>query len=177
MNMPPSRIHVFDQSSMGPRLFRRGNAANLKPPVGHIIKSSMGPRLFRRGNGRTDGRRFLLPRLFNGATSFQTWKYKGVTHIGDKPPSSMGPRLFRRGNLVTAGATKEDAQSLQWGHVFSDVEMSLSLSFTQSITFLQWGHVFSDVEIRDQQLYQSCFQESSMGPRLFRRGNNRPRSS
>ena len=62
---------------------------------------------------------------FNGATSFQTWKYPGRSSIG--PTSAM----------------------LQWGHVFSDVEIS----------FLSPKGIQSSL--------------SSMGPRLFRRGNAR----
>ena len=86
--------------------------------------------------------------LFNGATSFQTWK--------SPPPrlqnrehcrSSMGPRLFRRGNR-TGGRQK--------------------FCF---FVFLQWGHVFSDVEITKPSQFFAVWTSSSMGPRLFRRGN------
>ena len=62
---------------------------------------------------------------FNGATSFQTWKWSRWT------PSSRARPV------------------LQWGHVFSDVEIYVQIART-AIKFgeLQWGHVFSDVEIR-----------------------------
>ena len=36
---------------------------------------------------------------------------------------------------------------LQWGHVFSDVEMAVVLAAPADRPKLQWGHVFSDVEI------------------------------
>ena len=40
-------------------------------------------------------------------------------------------------------------------------------------SMLQWGHVFSDVEIRRGRRVVHPFQmEASMGPRLFRRGNS-----
>ena len=44
------------------------------------------------------------PERFNGATSFQTWKFG----LGTYPylwvmPASMGPRLFRRGNFFHRG--------------------------------------------------------------------------
>ena len=37
--------------------------------------------------------------------------------------------------------------SLQWGHVFSDVEIPASERRFPFFLVLQWGHVFSDVEI------------------------------
>jgi len=106
---------------MGPRLFRRGNffiaehfGVYYRLQWGHVFsdveipslilpsatfsRASMGPRLFRRGNPRGPGASKLD-------------KY-----------ASMGPRLFRRGNEVV----NEDAIALvelQWGHVFSDVEI------------------------------------------------------
>jgi len=61
---------------------------------------------------------------FNGATSFQTWK--------------------SRTNVPTFRAFFQ----LQWGHVFSDVEISLeAIRAGFKKAWLQWGHVFSDVEI------------------------------
>ena len=36
---------------------------------------------------------------------------------------------------------------LQWGHVFSDVEIENMKSNRTGEPVLQWGHVFSDVEI------------------------------
>jgi len=60
---------------------------------------------------------------FNGATSFQTWK-------------------FLDGFLPV----DQDTQ-LQWGHVFSDVEMEKHAKQVREKAVLQWGHVFSDVEI------------------------------
>ena len=36
---------------------------------------------------------------------------------------------------------------LQWGHVFSDVEIIGETLGGRPVSRLQWGHVFSDVEI------------------------------
>jgi len=36
---------------------------------------------------------------------------------------------------------------LQWGHVFSDVEITAGATGIVDNDTLQWGHVFSDVEI------------------------------
>jgi len=39
------------------------------------------------------------------------------------------------------------SETLQWGHAFSDVEISIVLDPQKVLMMLQWGHVFSDVEI------------------------------
>ncbi len=57
----------------------------------------------------------------------------------------MGPRLFRRGNCDMGGMSAE-GYSLQWGHVFSDVETLQASPAVRGYETLQWGHVFSDVE-------------------------------
>ena len=58
----------------------------------------------------------------------------------------MGPRLFRRGNSKKRHILKERR-------------------------LLQWGHVFSDVEILLYHRHYGYALPASMGPRLFRRGN------
>ena len=60
---------------------------------------------------------------FNGATPFQTWKCSA---------KKMGTGM----NV-----------QLQWGHAFSDVEMSFGDFCVHWEDRLQWGHAFSDVEI------------------------------
>ena len=62
-------------------------------------------------------------------------------------PASMGPRLFRRGDGHYTRKKRLGKMRLQWGHVFSDVEM---------VT------VARDV---------AALVDASMGPRLFRRGD------
>ena len=130
----------------------------------------MGPRLFRRGNRTCPGCVLDHGHVFNGATSFQTWKSFRSTTCRVPFPSSMGPRLFRRGNLVVSGIVVTGKRSsmgprlfrrgnrragrdpggdavLQWGHVFSDVEIRFRPMKASLCQSLQWGHVFSDVEI------------------------------
>ena len=85
--------------------------------------ASMGPRLFRRGNRFQNVNSSVSPCSFNGATSFQTWKWQ------------------------TWGGRWLSSAALQWGHVFSDVEMVGVGVPLSSVMLLQWGHVFSDVEI------------------------------
>ena len=83
-----------------------------------------------------------------GDTSFQTWK-----HAWD-------------------GASGPTIDTLQWGHVFSDVETGANTTKGKLITKLQWGHVFSDVETRGFPRHAPGGRCASMGPRLFRRGNS-----
>ncbi len=61
---------------------------------------------------------------------------------------------------------------LQWGHVFSDVEMFDSKKKRNANKRLQWGQVFSDVEIKQVSCRLVADRRASMGPRLFRRGNS-----
>jgi len=136
--------------------------------------ASMGPRLFRRGNADHIVQVFCQPLGFNGATSFQTWK-REILPASDSAEdklqwghvfsdvetallpaaaispiaASMGPRLFRRGN---ARSFKKDSCSfgeLQWGHVFSDVETNVGhgaeyngdSSFNGATSFQTWKPV------------------------------------
>ena len=154
---------------MGPRLFRRGNLSRPRAVrlgtrlqwghvfsdvemsivsewYDHLIFASMGPRLFRRGNGLSASKELpgnspsMGPRLFRRGNQLQL---PGLVRV-DGP--SMGPRLFRRGNAER-------------------------LFVHSGKTLLQWGHVFSDVEIPFPSLKFIDAPVPSMGPRLFRRGN------
>ncbi len=92
-------IGLRSAASMGPRLFRRGNHT-YPANIDSFICASMGPRLFRRGNI---------------AVSVSLWL---AAH-----DASMGPRLFRRGNALNVWTIPAQITKLQWGHVFSDVEI------------------------------------------------------
>ena len=62
----------------------------------------------------------------------------------------MEPRFFKRGNNV------------------------IFFSKSPSLLSLQWNHVFSNVEIRAGVCSQRAAQPASMEPRFFKRGNHRP---
>ena len=154
---------------MGPRLFRRGNesfSSATSPAAGtlqwgHVfsdveITERLGPLPSRLSfNGATSFQtwkwralagKLHLPYSFNGATSFQTWKSQWLMNLQRQAEASMGPRLFRRGNDESTRLPIQ-ITSLQWGHVFSDVEIKSTGGMKDVEIFLQWGHVFSDVEI------------------------------
>ena len=180
---------------MGPRLFRRGNRKRKITSWpqsmlqwGHVFSdveiqfrelSGEKTSLLQWGHVFSDveiigflTRSRMRLRRFNGATSFQTWK------LETKKPSclviviaSMGPRLFRRGNRIYVSTSRRGRISLQWGHVFSDVEMTNYASPVNNGMTLQWGHVFSDVEMFVVPPENQGQTVASMGPRLFRRGN------
>ena len=103
------RVHYNYRASMGPRLFRRGNGGR-KWRDCDDCGASMGPRLFRRGN-------FLA-------------------HAGRAAAvlASMGPRLFRRGNFFIRNFF-DNVHKLQWGHVFSDVEMTDGAMLTSGVAY------------------------------------------
>ena len=106
---------------------------------------------FRSGyrQGRSPAQRYGFPlKDDDGATSFQTWK------------------------LSFGCACPVFCLMLQWGHVFSDVEIKKMLynqlkdgtGFNGATSFQTW-------KLR-QAVPSACPTRASMGPRLFRRGNN-----
>ena len=82
----------------------------------------------------------------------------------------MGPRLFRRGNMVLLGAPARYLRASMGPRLFRRGNNTCAKPVRKA-ALLQWGHVFSDVEIRGTpcRFLQQRF--ASMGPRLFRRGN------
>ena len=110
---------------------------------------------------------------FNGATTFQPWKYGLVglirRHFLD---ASMGPRLFSRGNVADTRDFSRGSSQLQWGHDFSAVEIYCPGHNPGGDMMLQWGHDFSAVEMRRDLGSVHGLQAASMGPRLFSRGND-----
>ena len=162
--------HFHLPASMGPRLFRRGNIFTGFLERSNIV-ASMGPRLFRRGNEGRPASEVVQPFCFNGATSFQTWKcqFWSVT-TGADLVASMGPRLFRRGNL------KQDVHRLRVNQASMGPRLfrrgnKVYVADCKAGTLLQWGHVFSDVEMLTTAGVRDPDYVASMGPRLFRRGN------
>ena len=85
---------------------------------------------------------------FNGATTFQPWKYCCQNRETKRDFASMGPRLFSRGNRRSTPAHRTRARQLQWGHDFSAVEITHTGAPAVSPISLQWGHDFSAVEIK-----------------------------
>ncbi len=135
--------------------------------------ASMGPRLFRRGNYIQAIFSDLVISGFNGATSFQTWKWpgyhkaapshnmlqwghvfsdveitsRGDTYPPDRPAASMGPRLFRRGNYIQAIFSDLVISGFNGATSFQTWKWPGYHKAAPSHNMLQWGHVFSDVEI------------------------------
>ncbi len=141
------RFYRMGKASMGPRLFRRGNIRGVSQSRA-INRASMGPRLFRRGNGKQPRRSSAPTFSFNGATSFQTWKYHRLAVCRFRPSiASMGPRLFRRGNGICDGGERMNYCDASMGpRLFRRGNHSFS-GQRKPLQQLQWGHVFSDVEI------------------------------
>ncbi len=68
---------------------------------------------------------------------------------------------------ITAGRVQ-----LQWGRAFSDAEIGVQSLKSSSFHLLQWGRAFSDAEISLGNSIVPQVAYASMGPRLFRRGND-----
>ena len=83
---------------------------------------------------------------FNGATSFQTWKSVKDGWEGGLTWASMGPRLFRRGNVDYCARLYGWQQASMGPRLFRRGNKELMVSLLYD-ALLQWGHVFSDVEI------------------------------
>ncbi len=109
-------------ASMGPRPFSRGNPDEYWP-MNLAVEASMGPRPFSRGNLALFTACIARWYCFNGATTFQSWKFsvafpwyfchvwlqwghdlsvveisQGSATCGFPGFASMGPRPFSRGN-------------------------------------------------------------------------------
>ena len=87
-------------TSMGPRLFSRGNATGHFGYRLDIQGASMGPRLFSRGNDATR------------------------CGLAETIVASMGPRLFSRGNSSNTSPFARRTAMLQWGLDFSAEEIA-----------------------------------------------------
>jgi len=96
---------------------------------------------------RACGRCQSPSRRFNGATSFQTWKFCIPALIASVSICFNGATSFQTWKWMTVPAPSVSTAQLQWGHVFSDVEMENASWISTGDLLLQWGHVFSDVEI------------------------------
>ena len=110
---------------------------------------------------------------FNGATPFQTWKLICPTDQLGCIPCFNGATPFQTWKWRERRRHVISTPWLQWGHAFSDVEMSPLHHSNCRPSQLQWGHAFSDVEIDIIAIHSIPVEGASMGPRLFRRGNRR----
>ena len=108
---------------------------------------------------------------FNGATSFQTWKRNSRAAYSGGRSGFNGATSFQTWKPWLARLLSGVFTLLQWGHVFSDVETNDFDYQIISDNRLQWGHVFSDVETSLPTRPLPRLPSASMGPRLFRRGN------
>ena len=92
----------------------------------------------------------VLNGSFNGATSFQTWKLapsSAFKKFVQSAAASMGPRLFRRGNEEEAMKSSERGNHASMGPRLFRRGNPMPPGAAVSEPGLQWGHVFSDVEM------------------------------
>jgi len=134
---------------------------------------------------------------FNGATTFQPWKFKrkllsspmvtplqwghdfsAVEMLSTASvfmadiPASMGPRLFSRGNHITVVLGTGGASVLQWGHDFSAVEiLEICAASLPQIQSFNGATTFQPWKLGGALPVVAPRAMASMGPRLFSRGN------
>ena len=108
---------------------------------------------------------------FNGATTFQPWKYVqpdeapgglsklqwghdfsaveiNVTAVPDPVSSSFnGATTFQPWKSPGCSHSQTLPNKLQWGHDFSAVEIEGMVLLKLASSMLQWGHDFSAVEM------------------------------
>ncbi len=137
-------------------------------------KASMGPRLFRRGNFGVGSYTVPTPPASMGPRLSDVEIAVRAARKRAQWGASMGPRLFRRGNKHRRRNLYAGGTSLQWGQRLFRRGNAIINTSNESVCWLQWGHVFSDVEIEYcSSIVVAQSTEASMGPRLFRRGNSR----
>mgnify|MGYP007070722695 CR=1 FL=1 len=84
---------------------------------------------------------------FNGATDFHRWKCVCSRPSGRNPTGFNGATDFHRWKSFRCLRFRFRLTTLQWGHRFSSVEISMRRSMQADYTRLQWGHRFSSVEM------------------------------
>ena len=156
---------------MGPQLYRCGN---------------LNPRGIREGvfcplqwgrNFIVAEIRLLSPRIFS--TLWLQWGRNFIVAEmlpvlatpGNGLPASMGPQLYRCGNMThdPDGTCRECG--LQWGRNFIVAEISFFDAPLCQAPWLQWGRNFIVAEIMVVRGPKTTVLLASMGPQLYRCGN------
>ncbi len=133
--------------------------------------ASMGPRLFSRGNLRAYQQPVCCLLCFNGATTFQPWKWSRTSSNCQRNTCFNGATTFQPWKFCDLIRCLADLLKLQWGHDFSAVEISPLRAgcwradrFNGATTFQPWKYI----EPLPRLIPEG---HASMGPRLFSRGN------
>ena len=157
---------------MGPQLYRCGNYTYHISYTRHV-RASMGPQLYRCGNylempdlqQRVDplqwGRNFIVAEtpLEAGPRSIRALA------------ASMGPQLYRCGNIASGGASAEKAQGFNGAATLSLRKRSPTWRPCRPAATLQWGRNFIVAETVSFQSSIMLLSYASMGPQLYRCGN------
>ena len=83
---------------------------------------------------------------FNGAMDFHPWIYQ------------------------PAKGSNQEMATLQWGHGFSSMDMTLTEIAALVWTVLQWGHGFSSMDMGGDEDRDDGSSDASMGPWIFIHG-------
>ena len=111
----------------------------------------MEPRFFKRGNDLGNVTAATGEVCFNGTTFFQTWK--SICGSWNWPTcfSLQWNHVFSNVEIIEPPPIKFKPDELQWNHVFSNVEiLRVGRNGCNAEHVLQWNHVFSNVEMTPQ---------------------------
>jgi len=134
----------------------------------------MEPRFFKRGNLFGAICRHVNRERFNGATFFQTWKLSFFRRFAAAAIiASMEPRFFKRGNsqVINFRTVTHNGASME-PRFFKRGNSKMSSTLNVIRVTLQWSHVFSNVEITPHGSKLGVKHSASMEPRFFKRGNS-----
>ena len=108
---------------------------------------------------------------FNGAVPFQARKYENQDTYTKRLYASMGPCLFRHGNPKLQFMLK-DVMALQWGRAFSGTEIYERTGFYRRLIRFNGAVPFQARKCPQNAPKLLCADGASMGPCLFRHGND-----
>ena len=104
---------------------------------------------------------------FNGAITFSLWKYTIPRRKSRTFFSFNGAITFSLWKYKTKGDTWDQDCTLQWGHNFFVMEISLMPLYSWYIPKLQWGHNFFVMEIVLNLVIRVVLHELQWGHNFF----------
>ena len=139
-------------ASMGPQLYRCGNAAAVEHS-NQFRPASMGPQLYRCGN------------LSSSIRACRSWI------------ASMGPQLYRCGNQKRNRLPEQSLFCFNGAATLSLRKLTMGDIDRTMYALLQWGRNFIVAEMYMKMMDVFAQKVASMGPQLYRCGNSRARHS
>ena len=142
----PSKILL---ASMGPQLYRCGNAAPVLPYGALHDLASMGPQLYRCGNVPAGDTYYCQWRELQWGRNFIVAEIS--LWVAHRPPphfASMGPQLYRCGNAIGPDKHSQGVHASMGPQLYRCGNILFDLYNSANSIKLQWGRNFIVAEIR-----------------------------